>query len=550
MAKEKTDTTISITVGELKVIIHGLKMSMLTFVEEGACDEIKAMISALPESEAIDALSAVPMAINNLQKDIGNIMRLIELYGKRDVEYKTRYKSRTGLPPRYKVLEWRGAMKQSANKKLIGYLIKTSSVVDNMGYGDISEQFLKFAKNAMNDSLSAMDLINVTADTFNKIGFTDDANKIRKIAQTYDLGTQDITDGIQQLNQVINSVYNIVKQRGEQLKNIPSAKNVATLLGNLQASIAGFYTSIQKPVKELEKALPQIQQATEAALPTSVHDKLDNKVYKIQWTDVDPQTGEQTAYVTKKDGKNYEVQREDSGQLVTSKTPMVSPALSFDPSTEIEKIQDPNAIDEILSMLGVAASISIDKQFKQAQVRQPSSLSANLKAYIQDVIKNKNAKPDEFNKLVDLVRRQKAVVPSASQEQGTKDEWISWFNDLKNNGMNAEQIKQKVKNSAVDVTTMAERNKVLTQWMTENFPSNVNPTPMVSTTPATKQQISNLKGQITALKNKAVKEKTKSYDKQIADLEGKLKTMTTQPLQSAASFNLKNYRLAQKTQKK
>ena len=75
MAKEKTDTTISITVGELKVIIHGLKMSMLTFVEEGACDEIKAMISALPESEAIDALSAVPMAINN-----ENFHYLIELH--------------------------------------------------------------------------------------------------------------------------------------------------------------------------------------------------------------------------------------------------------------------------------------------------------------------------------------------------------------------------------------------------------------------------------------------------------------------------------------
>ena len=105
------DNKIDLTLDELKTIIHGLRMSTLSFVEDNALDEIKAMIKALPLPEAIDKLVTIPMGIKGIQRDVGNIMRLIELYGKRDIEFKTRYKSRTGLPPRYKVLDWRSKMK-------------------------------------------------------------------------------------------------------------------------------------------------------------------------------------------------------------------------------------------------------------------------------------------------------------------------------------------------------------------------------------------------------------------------------------------------------
>ena len=56
-----------------------------------------------PLPEEMDKLNGIPVAVKHLQRDIGNIMRLIELYGKRDVEFKTRYKSRTDLSGKNKI---------------------------------------------------------------------------------------------------------------------------------------------------------------------------------------------------------------------------------------------------------------------------------------------------------------------------------------------------------------------------------------------------------------------------------------------------------------
>ena len=79
-----------VTLQDLRAIIHGLKMATFSFVEEGALTEIKSMIKSLPSPEGINALE--PGMVKSVQADIGNIMRLIEVYGKRDMEYKTRYK--------------------------------------------------------------------------------------------------------------------------------------------------------------------------------------------------------------------------------------------------------------------------------------------------------------------------------------------------------------------------------------------------------------------------------------------------------------------------
>ena len=135
-----------LTVQEMKTIIHALRMSTLSFVEENAINEIQSMIKALPLPEEIDRISVhTPLSIKKLQKDIGNIMRLIELYGKRDLEFKTRYISRTGLPPRYRVLDWRKKQMRPEVKASIKEMVKISSDIDNKGYGEISGHINKFA---------------------------------------------------------------------------------------------------------------------------------------------------------------------------------------------------------------------------------------------------------------------------------------------------------------------------------------------------------------------------------------------------------------------
>ena len=81
-----------VTLQDLRAIIHGLNMSGLSFIEDGAVAEIKGMIKALPSPEALNKLTNTPDAIINLQKDIGKIMKLIDNYSKRDMEYKTNFK--------------------------------------------------------------------------------------------------------------------------------------------------------------------------------------------------------------------------------------------------------------------------------------------------------------------------------------------------------------------------------------------------------------------------------------------------------------------------
>jgi len=133
--------SIDFTLRELREIILGLRMSGLSFVEDGAISEIQAMIKSLPSAEDLEKHYSNPESLKQLQKDVGGIMRLIEIYGKRDGEYKVRYKSRTGLPPRYKVMEWREPMQQAAknNNKIISTVNKVVKGLKKLGLNEEAE---------------------------------------------------------------------------------------------------------------------------------------------------------------------------------------------------------------------------------------------------------------------------------------------------------------------------------------------------------------------------------------------------------------------------
>ena len=314
MAENLTEITLQ----DLRAIVHGLKMTPLAFVEEAALDEIEAMIKVLPGPESINSLD--PMGIKQLQSTVGNIMRLIELYGNRDGESKTRYESRTGLPPRYKVLEWRSPMNQLARAVTRG-IIKTSAVVDDLGYSDISRRLIRCAKQVQDNKLSEIDLAKITADTLDKIGFSKEAASILKTAQTIELGIDDITGGLNQLYQVIDTVIADIQRKSDSLINIPTAKNAIVLLGKLWQQLEGFRTSLQQPVSQLQQEAPAIEQALESTVPKSVFDAVDKQTYDIEWGQPD-ESGEQLAYVTKADGQRYEVQRETDGRMVVSDQPI------------------------------------------------------------------------------------------------------------------------------------------------------------------------------------------------------------------------------------
>lgn len=142
-----SDEIQKLTFRDLKDDVLTLKMSTLSDVEESAANEILAMIKGLPGPEVLDSLDAG--GIKSVKKAIGRIRTLIEQYSKRDMEYKARYKSKKGMPPRYKVINWRDNMNSKAS--VVKEMVRVSSVADEKGYGEFSDKLLVSAKKIMND---------------------------------------------------------------------------------------------------------------------------------------------------------------------------------------------------------------------------------------------------------------------------------------------------------------------------------------------------------------------------------------------------------------
>ncbi len=160
-------------------IIKGLKLDDFAYVEPDALVVIKSMIKNLPGREGLEQFSTNPYNIENIQKDIGKIMRLIELYGKRDLEYKTRYRAKTQLDPRYKVLD--NNTQKAANRVATG-LIRISAIFDeDEKYGEISSEFIKCAIKAYIGELTKQEMAKTIVSVFDKIDLNKKSDKTIEI---------------------------------------------------------------------------------------------------------------------------------------------------------------------------------------------------------------------------------------------------------------------------------------------------------------------------------------------------------------------------------
>ena len=99
----------NIELQDMMNIVHGLKMSGLSFVEPDALDYIQDRINELPSSEQLEVIYDDPREVKRLCAAVGSIMKMIEDYGMRNEEFSARHKAKTKLPPRYKVLKWEKA---------------------------------------------------------------------------------------------------------------------------------------------------------------------------------------------------------------------------------------------------------------------------------------------------------------------------------------------------------------------------------------------------------------------------------------------------------
>lgn len=178
MPKPKDQNLLNLQ--DLRAIIHSLKMAGLGFVDSEALGAIESRIKTLPGAEEINRIAENKIAIDALRKEIGQIMSLIEIYGNRDPEFKARYKSRTGLPPRYKVLEWRSAMNHK-KRDFVREMVKASAAIDDKGNGKIAGDLIRYAKRIQNDELVKEDVDRVIGE-LRKAGFEQEAVLLKEAA--------------------------------------------------------------------------------------------------------------------------------------------------------------------------------------------------------------------------------------------------------------------------------------------------------------------------------------------------------------------------------
>lgn len=169
-----------LTLQELRVIIHALKMQELhTSVDPTAIDAIKSRIADLPSAEKLLGMELQPKQISAIIKEVGEIMHLIESYPKTNSEYKDRHQSVTGLPPRYRVLNWRKNMNKATKADSVKSLIKISENLDNIGQGILSNKIIACAKKIRNEENDEQYFTEVEKELI-QAGFQDEANIVKE----------------------------------------------------------------------------------------------------------------------------------------------------------------------------------------------------------------------------------------------------------------------------------------------------------------------------------------------------------------------------------
>ena len=307
---------VNLTIHDLKAIIHGLKMSSFNFIEEGALDEIKAMIKALPSPESIDKMIESPDSFKSIQSAIGNIMRFIELYGKRDMEYKVRYKSRTKLPPRYKVLDWRRAMNIKSN--IVSCMINLSEDLDRENYSSLSDRVLRCAKKLIDDKFDIKEFYSVTRDIVSSVDKGKLIKEAQRTATDYDLDLGDIGQGLERIREWINHIGQLFQQKIYGLQGM--GENAVPFINNLKklwSSFAQLGEGINQHLSKIEEPLDGLQESMQRLAPQFVfHGGQRHKIEYVDLESSDPNKKGWLTAVVNINGEKHEVQRDASGKLI------------------------------------------------------------------------------------------------------------------------------------------------------------------------------------------------------------------------------------------
>ena len=254
----------NLTLDELKTIIHGLRMSGFSSVEPEALSQIQFRIKNLPVSEEMDKLADDPVSLKNIVHEIGEIMRLLDIYGSKNSEYKARFQSLKGLPPRYKVLEWKSKPENNMNKaaSIAKELVRLSSEMDEKGQIKISQKMIVCAKHAMNDELDGRDFQELDS-MMKEAGIFDAMKGIGDVAKGVGQGIkQKVTD----TGKAIGNFVNDKAQAGKEMYQV----------GNYKSTLERINKELNDVVQNVEKASQSAQDPARKQQLSAIHNKLSN----------------------------------------------------------------------------------------------------------------------------------------------------------------------------------------------------------------------------------------------------------------------------------
>ena len=263
---------------DLRAIIHALKMATFTFVEEDASVEIRELIKRLPSPEQVNQLGELPSGLVDVRETVGYILGLIDTYGQRGSEFKARYKAKTKLPPRYKVMEWkrnkasngRSEMRKEA-VDLVKQLVRISSNVDKDGHGRLSGDLIIIAKAVRNEANEdTIKRLNGAVQSLRLAGFNAEAEALLKEAGFWS-GVGDVAKGIGQgVQKGVQKAVDYGKSVGQGVqqgvqkavdygKGIGQGIKETYQVGNLKGTFQNVDRELDKALDYAEKAYSSIQ---------------------------------------------------------------------------------------------------------------------------------------------------------------------------------------------------------------------------------------------------------------------------------------------------
>lgn len=416
------ENKVQLTIEELKTIIHGLRMSTFSFVEDNAMIEIGAMIKALPSSEEIDKLAGAPKAIKNLQTSIGNIMQLIEAYGKRDVEYKVRYRSRTNLPPRYKVLDWRGAMKSREELKasLITGMVRVSSDLDRDGYSELSQSMIDCAKGMQCGKMPLKDLYNTTRDIVSVFSGKDMVKEAQyKGPAELDLSMDEIHNSIAQINKMLQGLNTAFQNKVQYLGQIEKTKAYGDQLSKIWQQIG-----VLAPVlSDVDKQAATVEQTMNQQVPLQSIAKPGSPTQNLQYIPdpENPSSGWDIAVTQTQDGSWKEVQvDEQTGKYYFEElTPLKIPGNLAKGGNPLLQPDVAKYVLDYVMQKAAGSYGSIIKAAAPVPQKDPSQ-NQNAKLWVQYIDSIIKAYPNHYKlflqPIIDMLKKKTSLTPQQQNQ--------------------------------------------------------------------------------------------------------------------------------------